>query len=109
MVSAQLEEFNYDDTDYPDSPENDYAKIREVVSFRFPELGFYCTGDGQPEEIDKAEILAGDAIDDLVDIIGDLQEVLWCLKGYRACCSAGTRVGRTGHADPFRRRLCLVA
>jgi hypothetical protein len=42
---------------------------------RFPTLGHYAVSD--PTEIVTDKPLVGDAIDDLADIAGDLEEVLW--------------------------------
>ena len=80
LVSAHIEEFEYDNNDYPDPPEMDLAALREKICIQFPQLGFYCTADGEPESIDKAQVVVGDAIDDLVDIIYELKDVQWYLE-----------------------------
>ena len=80
LVSANVGEFKFDENEYPDAPDWDAAEIREKISALFPELGYYCTADGDPESIDKAQVLIGDAIDDLVDIVKDLKDVQWYLK-----------------------------
>ena len=47
-----------------------YARLAE----RFPNLGHYGVAD--PLEV-PGEPMVGDAIDDLADIVGDLEKVLW--------------------------------
>ena len=84
LVQTKVPDFTYDETDYPDAPEKDYGQLRETISNKFPELGFYCTADGEPKTIEKAEVLLGDAIDDLTDIVGDLKEVQWYFKNTSA-------------------------
>ena len=32
------------------------------------------------DSIENSDIIVGDAIDDICDIVGDLQEVLWCFE-----------------------------
>jgi hypothetical protein len=52
-----------------------YDELRKSISPRFPELGLYATiVPGQPTDLQG---MVGDAIDDLVDIASDLEEVLW--------------------------------
>lgn len=80
LVSANPEEFEFDDIEYPDAPDLDAAEIREELCMLFPELGYYCTADGEPESMDKAKVLIGDAINDLVDIVMDLKDVQWYLE-----------------------------
>lgn len=80
LVSTDIGEFEYDDTDYPDAPALDHAEIRDKICRQFPGLGLYCTSDGEPENMDNSKILVGDAIDDLVGIIADLMDVLWCME-----------------------------
>ena len=84
LVHANVSDITYDETVYPDAPEKDYGKLREIISKNFPKLGFYCTAEGEPQEIDKAEVLVGDAIDDLTDIVGDLKEVQWYFRNTSA-------------------------
>ncbi len=70
--------YQFDETDYPESPDNNYAQMRTIVESRFPTLGFYNTCEDVSEKIGETSILVGDAIDDIVDILGDLKEVSWC-------------------------------
>jgi hypothetical protein len=60
------------------SAPNDSLSYREkhaLLGPRFPELGSYASiVSGPPDKLDG---VVGDAIDDLVDISGDLKAVLW--------------------------------
>lgn len=80
VVATQLSEFEYDQKDYPDPPEKDYAGLREKLTLRFPELEFYYTVESQISKEANVEVLTGDALDDLVDIVGDIQDVKWYLE-----------------------------
>lgn len=53
----------------------DYNEMRQLIAPQFPELGLYASIEaGPPTNLNG---LTGDAIDDLVDIASDLQEVAW--------------------------------
>jgi len=80
VVSTYQPKFEYDDKDYPDPPNKNYVALREKISSRFPELGFYQTVDSEISDEESVKILTGDAVDDLVDIIGDLQDVKWFIE-----------------------------
>ena len=80
VCSTYIPEFEYDDKEYPEPPEKNYQEIRGAITRRFPKLGFYCTVDADPSTIENAEILTGDAVDDLTDIVSDLLEVKWLLE-----------------------------
>ncbi|MDH3504840.1 MAG: DUF5063 domain-containing protein [Nitrospirota bacterium] len=54
-----------------------YKKRREICTARFSILGMYNLPEHITHQIGETNWLIGDAIDDLADIIGDLQEVLW--------------------------------
>ena len=56
-------------------PGKDYQECYARLCKRFPEYGYYAVSD--PTEPASDESMAGDAIDDLADIVGDLQEVIW--------------------------------
>jgi len=73
-------EYQFDDADYPESPGNDYTEVREKIKIRFPALGHYNTAAEVSVKIGNSTLLIGDAIDDLVDILCDLKEVLWCFN-----------------------------
>ncbi|MCO6149409.1 DUF5063 domain-containing protein [Flavobacterium sp. NRK1] len=69
----------FDETEYTDSPDFNYNLIRKNVEYNFPDFGFYNTvSDFTFENI--TEIVLGDAIDDLSDIIKDLMEVKWRIE-----------------------------
>jgi len=57
-------------------PKRDNAAVRAIISARFPDYGYYvCAIDQLDLSQDKVGI--GDAIDDLVDVAGDLAEAVW--------------------------------
>ncbi len=55
----------------PGYPEGLYHAVAE----RFPDLGLYAVSN--PTELKAQELMVGDAVDDLADIVRDLQEVIW--------------------------------
>ncbi len=69
--------YTSDDCDYPDTPRKDYNALREVLSARFPELGYYNIPHPVTQQIAEAEIQVGDAIDDISDIAIELYDVVW--------------------------------
>ena len=69
--------YKFDEADYPDAPDRNYAESRAIVEKRFPYLGYYNVVEDISENIESTKVLVGDSIDDLVDIAGDLQDVLW--------------------------------
>jgi len=60
-----------------------YEERRKICSARFPLLGYYNLPEYITHQIGETNCLVGDAIDDLADILGDLQEVLWCYEKTR--------------------------
>jgi len=68
----------FDETDFPDSPQQDYQQIREKVRNAFPTLGYYNTAQETSENLEATEVVVGDSIDDITDIAIDLNDVLWC-------------------------------
>jgi hypothetical protein len=73
-------ECNFDIVGYPDAPPKDYNKLREVVSPKFPNCGFYNAAHKVSVEIGLESILVADAIDDICDIAIDMDEVIWLWK-----------------------------
>lgn len=70
----------FDDREHPDPPQADYNATRQRLHETFPSLGYYpCVSelDGEPS---TAEVVMGDALDDLTDIYGDLAEFRWRLE-----------------------------
>ncbi len=62
----------------PDDAEHEPLKSEidgKKIGARFPHLGYYSVVD--PTEDFEQSLMVGDAIDDLLDISKDLQEVLW--------------------------------
>ncbi|WP_395373434.1 DUF5063 domain-containing protein [Marinicella sp. W31] len=78
--SVRYVNYEFDNTDYPDTPEKNYRLIREKVEKRFPTLGFYNTSEDVSENVGTSTIVVGDGIDDICDIVGDLKDVLWCFE-----------------------------
>lgn len=56
-------------------PVRDGAALRDLISVRFPDYGYYAVAD--PFDLSSDKPGTGDAIDDLVDIVGDLAEAVW--------------------------------
>jgi hypothetical protein len=66
-----------DDTDYPDPPRTNQSVRRAAIESRFPMLGCYTVA-AEPLEVPcDAGTSTADAIDDLVDIARELEEVAW--------------------------------
>lgn len=70
----------YNNYAYPEIPNFDYIKIRQVVIKNFPDLGHYNLVSNITKNIGKPEFAVRDAIDDLIDIIVGLLEVKWCFE-----------------------------
>ena len=77
-LAYHFAEYVFDETDHPEASRREYEVIREHVSERFPDLGFYNGAHHISERIADSETNVGDSIDDICDIVGDLEEVLWC-------------------------------
>lgn len=63
-----------------DIPENDYPAIRKAAEERFPNWGYYNTPKDVTENVAESELLTGDVIDDITDIVNDLKMVMWSYK-----------------------------
>lgn len=70
----------FDETDFPESPEQNYQLIRKKVQKRFPTLGYYNVAQDISDNLEKSIVVVGDAIDDISDIVVDLSEVMWCFE-----------------------------
>ncbi len=68
----------FDETHYPDPPSVDTDDIRQQVSGHFPDFGLYPQVDFEDEA--DPEIVYGDEVDDLTDIIRDLMEIEWRMQ-----------------------------
>jgi hypothetical protein len=55
----------------------DYNQLKHLAISRFPGFGYYNEPKNITEKIGEADILIGDALDDIADITRDLYEVLW--------------------------------
>jgi hypothetical protein len=62
-------------TGIEEPPTRDGAALREHIVARFPAYGFYAVAD--PLDLSSGKPRTGDAIDDLVDIAGDMAEAVW--------------------------------
>lgn len=69
--------FEHDENDYNKSPEFKYNEIRPIVESNFPGLGFYHSLFGSHDVSHDADVVMGDGIDDLTDIIKDMLDVKW--------------------------------
>ena len=61
-----------------DPPGVNYATRYAEIGARFPDYGYYMVAD--PLDMSSFTTSTGDAIDDLVDILGDLEGALWCAE-----------------------------
>ena len=70
----------FDDGDFKEEPTFDYDSIKKIVETNFPDFGWYYSVWESHKIIPDADLVTGDAIDDLTDIIKDLLEVKWCFE-----------------------------
>ncbi|WP_346837038.1 hypothetical protein [Microbulbifer sp. SAOS-129_SWC] len=47
--------YEFDETDYPDAPDRNYAESRATVEKRFPELGYYNVVEDISENIESTK------------------------------------------------------
>jgi hypothetical protein len=66
-----------DENEYPNPPVRDYSQWRELIGEHFPNLGYYNTPSTISVGVGEAEMLTGDALDDLTDIASDLSKIMW--------------------------------
>jgi hypothetical protein len=69
--------FTFDETEYSEAPTIGYDYLRQLAVRRFPNFGLYNIPEVLIDKITEAEVLVGDAVDDVVDIARDLYEVAW--------------------------------
>ncbi len=67
--------FEFDDTDYPEAPGLAYEVARRLVLSRFPDFGPYSVPASVLPE--NEELMLGDSVDDLADVIIELRDVEW--------------------------------
>lgn len=70
----------YDEKTYDDPPDFDYTEIRTNIVPNFPDIGWYHALINSHNIIPEAELVTGDAVDDLADIIRDLLKVKWRME-----------------------------
>jgi hypothetical protein len=56
-------------------PSGRYTELYRQLENRFAYFRYYNAADGS--EVHDGKLLTGDPVDDLADIVGDLQEVVW--------------------------------
>ncbi len=64
-----------DDQVEPSLP--DYNSVRTIIAAQYPGLGLYWTVEPHIEPNKSPNILAGDAVDDLADIVRDMLVIEW--------------------------------
>jgi len=77
-LAYHFADFEFDKTDYPNAPRENYGELREVVSKNFPNCGYYNVANEVSIKIGESSTSVGDAIDDICDLAIDFSEVLWC-------------------------------
>lgn len=77
-IAFHFADHAFDETDYQEAVTRDYSTLRELVAPNFPNLGLYNVLLDINENIGGGEPAVGDAIDDICDIAGHMEEVLWC-------------------------------
>ena len=70
----------FDDGDFDEEPSFDYDSIKKNVEANFPDFGWYHSIRESHKIMPDADLVTGDAIDDITDIIKDLLEVKWCFE-----------------------------
>ena len=67
----------FDDLEYAEAPVKANDELRKLVTVRFPNYGYYNAAENVTEKISESGVTVGDAIDDIMDIAGDLFESKW--------------------------------
>ena len=70
-------EYKFDESDYEDNDISQLPNIRQNVISNFKDFGFYKTILDVSDIYSLTDVVVGDAIDDLSEIIKDLVEVKW--------------------------------
>ncbi|MFT6138019.1 MAG: hypothetical protein ACJAUJ_001110 [Salibacteraceae bacterium] len=69
--------FEFDKKDFDEAPNFDYKEIRKNVELNFPDLGLYHSLFESHQISKDADLVIGDGVDDLSDIIRDMLDVKW--------------------------------
>jgi len=77
-IAFHFADYDFDETEYPEAVTTDYSTLRERVAANFPNLGLYNVVLEINEKLGEDVLGTGDAIDDICDIAGHMEEVLWC-------------------------------
>jgi hypothetical protein len=77
LASHFLGDIPDEEKEYPESPVRNYSRWRELSQKRFPSLGFYNIPSTISVSVGEAEVLTGDALDDLADIANELSDFVW--------------------------------
>lgn len=63
--------------DHPEAPTHEFEKMRMLIAEQFPTFGTYHAPAQNAEQNGEAEVLVGDAVDDLASIACRLYEIAW--------------------------------
>ncbi len=77
LVDVQNAPDTHDPRDFPEPPKQVYSELYGQISNLFSNIGHYNCVMDISENISQTDVLVGDGIDDLVDIMLDLQQVKW--------------------------------
>lgn len=72
-----IDEYTGEIEDTSEEPPYDYQSVRDKITKRFPDWGFYNECNSVTSEIATTELIVGDAIDDIADIVLELLRVQW--------------------------------
>ena len=76
-LAIHFVEFDFDESEYPSPPKHDSNKLRARISVSFPSFGNYNSVAKHVSDIAESEIVIEDAIDDILDIAQELEDVIW--------------------------------
>ena len=103
-------EAEFDDADFDEEPTFDYNLIKKNVQTNFPDFGFYHSIWESHKIILEADLITGDSIDDLSDIIKDMLGIKWLFdnttdKNARWCFKDIMRIHSEQHVVDFLKYL----
>ncbi len=79
-IAFHFADYTFDETNFPEAVKRDYSSLRSLIGPNFPNLGLYNVVLEVNEKLGEDVLATGDAIDDICDIAGHMEEVLWCWK-----------------------------